>query len=254
MANRLEQALESAMVWIARRDGRHSTAVWLCKSAQRAMAERRFKSTIRFARCAIAADSRCVASYRMLSYAYMMLGQLVQAKETAEQAIRVGLDDAGLLADLGDAEYALGNYPAAAAAYQTSLRSNPRDNHVLQCLAAALQGQEKWPEALAAYEHVLVLKPMDVTTLAATGEMYAKMGDYQTAASILSDAIGRAPDLPGAHFYLAVSLANLNRLVEARRHAARALELKPSSREFRQVLAEIEDKLADQGKHSSSGG
>lgn len=92
---------------------------------------------------------------------------------------------------------------------------------------AALETQERWPEALAAYEQALASDAGYVTALEAVGRLRIKQGNLSGAEEVLRRALQIKSDSQRAHYYLGVALMQSGRPDEAIGEMRSSLTLAP---------------------------
>jgi len=241
----LGRALDHGAGWASAHFVGRSNAAWLCKLALEKIESGEPKSADRFARWAVAAAPDLAISHKTLGYVYFRTGQLARARDTLEEAIRLSPSDGRVLQQLADVYYSLGDYAHAEEVIRGALRTPPRSARDLMMLGLVLLKQRKLADALVAYTDAAAMQPGSPKILGAIGETKARMEHYHEAVSALESAVALDPELAGAHFYLAVSLANLGQLDRARKHAQHALELDPNNGEFREILRVLDSRLTD---------
>lgn len=101
---------------------------------------------------------------------------------------------------------------------------------------SALETQERWPEALAAYEQALTSDPGYVTALEGVGRLRIKQGDLRGAEEVLRRVLQIKPDSQRAHYYLGVALMQTGRPDEAIGEMRSSLSLAPEDVPTMQTL------------------
>jgi tetratricopeptide (TPR) repeat protein len=91
----------------------------------------------------------------------------------------------------------------------------------------SLLAQQKWPEALAAIDRVLKLRPNDTELLMERGAVLSALGRQDEALAAFRRVIALQPQRAAAHNNLAVTLAATGRHDEARAALQRAIRLQP---------------------------
>jgi tetratricopeptide (TPR) repeat protein len=97
---------------------------------------------------------------------------------------------------LGGAEYRMGNWESALAAYDEALRLDPTQSEAHFQRAVILQGQASFEEALAAYRRSLELEPRSTTAAARVARMQRVTGDYEGAMATVERALAVVPGSP----------------------------------------------------------
>jgi tetratricopeptide (TPR) repeat protein len=92
---------------------------------------------------------------------------------------------------------------------------------------SALETQERFPEALAAYEQALASDPGYVTALEGVGRLRIKQGNPGGAEEVLRRTLAIKPDSQRAHYYLGVALMQSGRPDEAIGEMRSSLALAP---------------------------
>jgi tetratricopeptide (TPR) repeat protein len=99
--------------------------------------------------------------------------------------------------------------------------------------------------AVAAFQHVLKIKPEHSDALNNLGMVYQDLGDLSAAESALHQAILLRPIDPHYHYNLCLVLANQGKVLEAEIACNQAIQLDP---EFAEALNTLGNLLASQGK------
>jgi len=86
----------------------------------------------------------------------------------------------------------------------------------------------RWtPQALAAYEQSMKLRPDVILPMVNASMLYAREGDINTAIKLLKKALSIEPENPAANFNIALALAEQNSMSDAERHLRAALTADP---------------------------
>ena len=96
-------------------------------------------------------------------------------------------------------------YKAAAALFESVLKTNPDNAAVLNNLALAYQAQ-KDPRAVATAERALKLAPENAGVIDTLGWMLAQQGEVQRALPLLRKAVSLAPAATEPRYHLAFVL------------------------------------------------
>ena len=165
-------------------------AMFMNNRAAEAMVRDQLDDAYWRARKAIQLDPQFFSSYNTLGVVYLRRGDAARA----EQVLR----------------FALSGYP-----------DNPR---LLSNYAQALRDLGRTAEAEAVRAHLAAVEPTPPFYWFAQGQVALHQGDYVKARELFLKEIARAPDYHEFHYALAVADFELNRLDEARREMALAME------------------------------
>ncbi len=152
-------------------------------------------------------------------------GQVQEAIEHYQLALRFKPDYASAHNNLGMAFASLGRLPEAIEQYQKALQSVPDYADAHNNLGNALSNLGRLPEAIEQYQQALQQKPNYATAHYNLGLTLARTGRIQEAADEYQKAIEINPELTQAHQNLAFVLAQLHRSSEAIASAKTAIEL-----------------------------
>ena len=119
------------------------------------------------------------------------------------------------------------DYPQAIAAYQRALELKPDSILALQNLATTYRRAGRDAEAVPGFEQVLRLEPGNPSALWNLGRIAMQDGEFARAAELFGRGIESEADSPIFHGELASAWAQLERWPEAERAARTALRLKP---------------------------
>jgi tetratricopeptide (TPR) repeat protein len=122
---------------------------------------------------------------------------------------------------------------------------------ILRAYQLAVQNQEagRLKAAVAAFQHVLKIKPDHSDALNNLGMVYQDLGDLSAAELTLRRATLLRPSESNYHFNLALVLANQGKVPEAEIACNQAIRLDP---EFAEALNTLGNLLASQGKFEDS--
>jgi tetratricopeptide (TPR) repeat protein len=176
-------------------------------------------------------------------------GRTEEAQKALERSLEIQ-PTASAASNLGTLRYQRGDYPAAAAAYQTATQLSPRDYRIWRNLAAALDkapGQhDRAPDAyrkaldLAEQEHAL--DPGDGRVVIDMADCAAMLGDRSRALALTAEALALAPKTSEVQYMAAdiyETLGDRTKALQCLEHALRAgyqrtlLETSPSFAKLR---------------------
>jgi tetratricopeptide (TPR) repeat protein len=113
------------------------------------------------------------------------------------------------------------------ALFGAALEADPRSWFALFELGHADARDGRWPEAAAWYRRALALNRTDGRLLSNAAAAFDTVGDWAGAVEVGRLAVAAAPASPRARYNLALPLARLGRLAEARAELDAALALAP---------------------------
>jgi predicted Zn-dependent protease len=189
----------------------NNTARHLAWYPWRRIESRDWRGARYFAKAAIAADPGYADGYRMLAQAYDRSGDRTTAREVCERGLRAAPDSASLWDELGAIEARAERLDAAEAPWRRALELRPDEPRVMRRLAGLLESQRRWREALPLLERIWALEPTDTSFLVRLARVRVDTGAFHEAEELLRGGIADKPSLADAHYWLAISLAGLNR-------------------------------------------
>ena len=150
--------------------------------------------------------------------------------------------------NLGNYLKARGRYPEAYAAYQTALELRPDDPGLLNNIGTLLSNQGRHEEALAHYHEALRLNPRHTTVMKNVAMVRMKQGRYAEGLAAVQQVIARYPDDAQAHHLVGYGLFHLDRKADALRHYDRALALDPNLALVREQRKQFFESMTDEGR------
>ena len=115
----------------------------------------------------------------------------------------------------------------AVSAYQVAIRIKPQYVEALSNVGNVYRRQRKWGNAIAAYEKARQIKPQSAGLLNNLGVVYKEKGDCDQALVQYRQAIRLSPQHAEAHHNIGVVLKDQGKLDEAAEAFQQALHLKP---------------------------
>ena len=188
-----------------------------------------------FAEAAIAADPRYADGYRMLAHAYDGAGDRTAAQDVCERGLRVAPDNSWLLEELGSLEPRAQRLPAAEAPWRKAMELRPNEPRIIKNLAWLLESQRRWREALPLLERVRELEPGNNAFLVRLARVRVNTGALHDGEELLRAVIVSEPSLADAHYWLAISMAGINRWDQAIEEAGLAVQLAPDDEHDRKI-------------------
>ena len=175
----------------------------------------RYADAIPMFRQAIRRRPDSVRVYNNLGAALFKIDRFSEARQAYQSSIRISPSD-GAYTNLGNLEYYVGNYRAAAAAFEEATKLTPGKYLYWANLADAY----RWTPELASRAPEA----------------------YEKAAHLAEGELSLNPDNAAAHATLAICEAKLGRRDPARRHIERALEIEPANPDhllYAAIIAEV---------------
>jgi serine/threonine protein kinase/tetratricopeptide (TPR) repeat protein len=181
----------------------------------------RYADAIPMFREAIRRRPDSVRVYNNLGAALFKIDRFAEARQAYQSSIQISPSD-GAYTNLGNLEYYVGNYRAAAAAFEDATKLTPGKYLYWANLADAY----RWTPELAS----------------------RAPGAYEKAAHLAQGELALNPDNAAAHATLAICDAKLGRMDPARQHIQRALEIEPANPDhllYAAIIAELAGKSDD---------
>jgi serine/threonine-protein kinase len=175
----------------------------------------RYADAIPMFRQAIRRRPDSVRVYNNLGAALFKVDRFAEARQAYQSSIRISPSD-GAYTNLGNLEYYVGNYRAAAAAFEEATKLTPGKYLYWANLADAY----RWTPELAS----------------------RAPGAYEEAARLAKGELSLNPDNAAAHATLAICDAKLGKGDSARHHIQRALEIEPANPDhllYAAIVAEV---------------
>ena len=181
-----------------------------------------------------------------LGFALQQSGKLVEAKEHYEQALRLAPNYAKAHNNLGFVLFQLHKVPEAKAQYEEALRLEPDFADAHKNLGNALLNLGEVTEAIQHFEQALRIEPDDSQAHCDLGvALLGRVGRVREAIGHLEQALRINPDYAEAHSNLGVALAQMGKTQEAMEHFEQALRIKPDYAQVHYNLAVV---LAQAGR------
>ncbi|HEY0797072.1 MAG TPA: tetratricopeptide repeat protein [Acidisarcina sp.] len=147
--------------------------------------------------------------------------------------------NAQLWAMQGSAYIGEGKNKEALMSFRRALRISPDDLPALQG-AAQIEYEAGSPAAIPLIEHVMRMRPADLTSHGMLAVLYYQLGNYAGAVEQFEMAGTLFDSQPGALHAYAVCLVKVKRFDEAAKTIQRTLALDPGSESERQLLASVQ--------------
>jgi tetratricopeptide (TPR) repeat protein len=115
----------------------------------------------------------------------------------------------------------------------------PRETAPWIALGHLHAGNQRWSDAIAAYQNAIRIRPESADPYLRLGRAYASAGDGDSAERALRESLRLAPEIVQTRAELALLLAAKGDLPEARHHARLALRLDPAHQTARAAAAAV---------------
>ena len=152
----------------------------------------------------------------LLAEAYLKAGDVENARSTIAQLDQLASGDFRTLAGIGVLLARFHLYDDAIQHFQQALEVNPDSDDVKFDLANAYFRKREYSQALEVAQQVSPDEQKDDAYMALLGDIYAHMGNAESARKIFQDAIGRNPDNDQAYLSLALLDLRGGDIAEAR--------------------------------------
>ncbi|MGQ9827232.1 MAG: tetratricopeptide repeat protein [Roseiflexus sp.] len=171
--------------------------------------------------------------------AYLGVGRLDAAQESARRALERSNIYPEALVLLGDIALQRGKLPEAEQQYRAALQQNPSlaAAHIGLGRVAAAGGN--WSIAAGHFLNAVQGEPQSPDALLWLGEARVRTDDIAGALAAYRQALDQRDDFPEAYFGLAQAEYSIGRIEEALIHVNRALELRPRYAEASLLLGKI---------------
>ncbi|GIK16347.1 MAG: hypothetical protein BroJett003_13110 [Planctomycetota bacterium] len=149
---------------------------------------------------------------------------------------------------LGRALFAQERFDEAVEAFQAALSRNPGDAATLTNLGNALGKLKRFDEAIVVYRAATQIEPPLPRAFLNLSLALAARRDWDEACVAVQEAIRLDPASAKAHAHHAVVLLSLRRPAEALKSIRRAAELEPDNPEYRQALQQLQGAAPKPGR------
>src|SRR5579859_2888591 len=189
---------------------------------------------------------------KVVSLDYILLGDFASADKWLTVALQWEPGDAENWYYLGRIKYNENRFEEAIAAFQKSLQLRPRNVLASDGLGLSYAGLNRAAEAIAALQDAISWQEKEPTK---SPEPYIDLGDFlnqqgrfEEALPILQEGVNVAPRNIRAHEILGKTLTNLNRLADAQRELEAAVSADPDRAALHYLLGQIYRKQGQMGK------
>jgi len=187
-------------------------------------------------RAAIGVDPEYVGAHNNLGAMLTEQGHLDDAIRHLREALRIDPEHANAHFNMANALSRTDRIENAIFHYKESLRINPENPKSHNNLGALLQDLDRFDEAVRQYRSALSLDPTDARARHNLGDALSELNQFEEALFHLERAAQLAPSddafrsrLASVHVSAGARQAGRKRLLEAKEHFLRAIELAPDN-------------------------
>ncbi len=163
-------------------------------------------------------------------------GQISEAMDCFQKALRINPYDAEILYNLGNAYSKSGDWDDAINSYQRSLKIKPDQSDVLGNLGFALAEEKQYTNAIACFLASLKLKPDSAEVHNNLASVLFIGHEFAAAEEQFGEALRITPDNPQIYVNLGDTLVRENKIAEAAQCYQKALELRSDNEAARLKL------------------
>jgi len=174
----------------------------------------------------LASVKRCAEAHNNLAETLQVMGQVQQATEQYEQALRLNPDYAEAHSNLGDSLMSHGRVQDAIRHYEQALHLKPDYAEAHFNLGIALQKQGRQRKAIEHWKQALRINPDKAEAHYVLGLASMMQGNLQDGISQFEQAVRLKADYAEAHYNLGDALEQTGRLDEAIGHFEQALRIR----------------------------
>ncbi|HEY4688103.1 MAG TPA: tetratricopeptide repeat protein [Anaerolineae bacterium] len=206
-------------------------ATWLLLHGRDAESNDQYQKAISSAQEAILNDPSYPEAYAYLAEAYMDVGQLVDAIETAEKGKQLNPQRPDVQRAVAYVRESQGNYVGAAEAYTEALHYDPNVPYLWLSLGrnyrilSVTVGGQYLDEAVKAFQRAIQIDPGYGPAYDELGWTYYNVQDFPQAIEVLEEAIKIDPASWSAHNHLGIAYYSHRNYEGAAEVLPRAIEL-----------------------------
>jgi len=195
-----------------------------------------------------------VAGRRMRADALFAQGRYEEAAHGYEVCLNDFPDDAGLMNNLGNCRYRLGDYTGAVELYRRVIDQGAPDKLVYRNLGLSLARLDQLDDAIFALESYGELEPNDVESAGFLGDLFYNRRDYGRAIAEYERVIERQPNRPDTLTRLGDCYLNRGAVAAALLGYERALVADPEYRPAWDRVREIREYLVSRIRRGDTDG
>jgi tetratricopeptide (TPR) repeat protein len=179
----------------------------------------------------LAKNPGCWMAHDNLAKVLLAQGNLPEARDQSEQALRLNSNDADAYNNLGIAMEGLGNATEAVKQFEQALQIDANYAQAHNNLGLTLVQLGKVPEAIQHYEQALRIQPGFAEAYFDLGNALLQQGKVTEAIHEYEQAVWIAPNYANAHYNLGLALWRISQPLAAIDHYQQALRINPTLRE-----------------------
>lgn len=175
----------------------------------------------------LAKNHDCWMAHDNLAKLLIVQGNLAEARQHCEEALRINPDDADGHNDLAIALEGLGNLPEAVSHFERALQIDSNYPQAHNNLGLAFVQLGKVSEAIQQYEQALQIRPDFAEAHYDLGNALLRQGKVNEAIQQYEQAVRIWPNYATAHFNLGLALSRVRQPLAAISHYREALRVNP---------------------------
>jgi tetratricopeptide (TPR) repeat protein len=179
----------------------------------------------------LAKNPGCWMAHDNIAKILIYQGNLVEARDHCEEALRINPDDPDGHNDLGITLQESGNVPEAVKHFERALQLDANYPQVHNNLGLALVQLGKTPEAIQQYQEALRIRPEFAEAHYDLGNALLQQGKLKEAIEHYAEAVRIRPEYADAHFNLGHALWQLGKPLAAISQYQEALRINPGFKE-----------------------
>lgn len=180
---------------------------------------------------------------KIVALDYILLGDYPSADKLLTLAVQWDPRDAECWYYLGRTKYNENRFEEAIQAFQKSLELHPRDVLAADGLGLSYAGLNRSSEAVSSFQNAISWQENAATKspepFIDLGDFLNQQGRFEEALPVLQQAVVIAPRNIRAHEILGKALLNLNRLADAQRELEAAVSVDPDHAALHYLLGQI---------------
>ena len=184
---------------------------------------------------------------KIVALDYALLDDYTSAAKYLEMALEIDPGNLEARYHLGRVRYQQNRFDEAIAAFEAVLRKDPGHVKAQDNLGLCLEGQGKLDQAVAAYRRAIDLDQQSRCRIEQPyldlGSLLTKTGHADQAIRLLLQASRTAPQSPKAHYELGKTYLDLNQIAPSKEHLERAAQLEPKNSSVHYQLAQVYRRL-----------
>ncbi len=179
----------------------------------------------------LAKNPACWMAHDNLAKLLIVQGNLPNARDHCEEALRLNPDDIDAYNNLGVISERLGNAPEAVQQFERALQIDPNYAQTHDNLGLTLVQLGKLPEAIQQYQQALRSQPDFAPAHCDLGNALLQQGKLPEAIEQLEQAVRIWPEYANAHYNLGVAFWQADQPLAAIDHYQQALRINPFFKE-----------------------